>query len=294
LTAGLLANTAIARGGKRGIYWCGAAGQLRGNFLGAHMPSFVWDRKTDEAYLEPYEYGGQEQFSREAKRVLKLLKDHYSERNRTFSCNDKSIEKAVWMLQVDGLEALNDSLFLIDEKKHRIASRLFRDAVETLDMSAYFFLGGSKARNDLEKWYDNEVIPHRRFREFVKKNHGHERSENLSSLYSDLSKYTHRTYKAISTSYILGRNDLLVYDGFQESDTLVLPHIISFSYALIAALIKRFIDIAERTKQIDKQTVEMFWKESLEKETVPRWFGTGPGQILRGPPIEIFMDEEDN
>jgi hypothetical protein len=108
-------------------------------------------------------------------------------------------------------------------------------------MSAYFFLDGSKARNDLEKWYENEVIPHHRLREFVKKNHGQEQSENLSSLHGDLSKYTHRTYKAIGTSYILGRNDLLVYDGFQESDTLALPHIISFSYALIAALIRNLL-----------------------------------------------------
>jgi len=258
------------------------------------MPSFVWERKTDEASLEPYEYGGQEQFSREAKQVLKLFKDHYSKHNRTFTRDDKSLNKAVWLLQVDGLEALNDALLLIDEKKHRIASRLFRDAVETLDMSAYFFLGGNEAKKDLEKWYENEVIPHRRFREFVKKTHGHERAENLSGLYSDLSKYTHRTYKAIGTSYILGRNDLFVYDGFRESHTLVSPHIISFSYALIAALIKRFIDIAERTDQIDKHTIERVWKESLETETVPRRFGTGPGQSLRGPPMEIFVDEEDS
>ena len=258
------------------------------------MPSFVWDRKTDEAYLEPYEYGGQEQFAREAKQVLKLLKDHYSKRNQTFTRDDKSLKKAVWLLQVDGLEAMNDALLLIDEKKHRIASRLFRDAVETLDISAYFFLGGHEAKKDLEKWYENEVIPHRRFREFVRKTHGHERAENLSGLYSDLSKYTHRTYKAMCTSYILGGNDLLVYDGFRESDTLVLPQIISFSYALIAALIKRFIDIAEKTGQIDKQTIERVWKESLEAETVPRRFGTGPGQIFRGPPMEIFVDEKNN
>jgi hypothetical protein len=256
------------------------------------MASFVWDRKTDEAYLEPYEYGAQEQFSREARQVLRRLKDHYSKRNRTFTRDEESVEKAVWLLQVDGLEALGDALFMTDEKKHRIASRLFRDAVETLDMSAYFVLGGKDAERDLDKWYENEVVPHRRFREFVKKAHGNESAENLTSLYGDLSKYTHRTYKAIGTSYILGRNDLLVYDGFRESDTLVLPHIISFSYALIAALIKRFIDIAERTRQIDKQEIDRIWRESLEEETVPRRFGIAPGQILRGPPMEISLDEE--
>ena len=34
---------------------------------------------------------------------------------------------------------------------------------------------------------------------------------------------------------------------------------------------------------------ERVWKESLEAETVPRRFGTGPGQIFRGPPMEIFV-----
>jgi hypothetical protein len=258
------------------------------------MPSFIWDRKTDEAYSEPYEYGAQDQFTREAKRVLKLLKEHYSKRNQTFTRDDRSVEKAVWLLQVDGLEALTDALLMTDEKKHRIASRLFRDAVETVDMSVYFLFGGKDAKKDLNKWYENEVIPHRRFREHIKKHHSNEEAENLSSLYGDLSKYTHRTYRAISTSYILGRGDLLVYDGFRESDTLVLPHIISFCYALTAALIKRFVDIAERTKQIEIEAINRIWRESLEEETVPRRFGTGPGQIFRGPPMEIILDDEEN
>lgn len=257
------------------------------------MPSFVWNRRIDEAYSEPYEYGGQEQFSREARLVLKHLKEHYSKRNRTYTRDEKSTEKAVWMLQVDGLEALSDALVMTNEKKHRIASRIFRDAVETVDMSAYFFFGGKEVQKDLTKWYKNEVIPHQRFRHFIKKSHGNEKAKNLTSLYYDLSKYTHRTYKAISKSYILGKHDLLVYDGFRESNTLVLPHIISFCYAFTAVLIKRFIDIAEGTKQIEKDAIERIWRESLEKETVSRRFGTGPGQILHSPPMEIFREDEE-
>lgn len=256
------------------------------------MSSFVWERKTDEASLNPYEYDAQEQFSREAKQVLKHLKEHYSKRNRTFTRDEKSVEKAVWLLQVDGLEALSDSLLMLDEKKHRIAARLFRDAVETLDISAYFFLGGETARKDLDKWYENEVVPHRRFREFIKKNHGDKKAENLASLYGDLSKYTHRTYKAIGASYILGRDDLLVYDGFRESDTLVLPHVISFSYALIAALIKWFSEIAERTQQIDKQIIDIIWSQSLEADIAPRRFASVSEHVYYGPPVKISRGKE--
>ena len=62
-------------------------------------------------------------------------------------------------------------------------------------------------------------------------------------------------------------------------------YVISFCYAFIAALIKRFIDIAEKTKQIDNKAIDQIWKGALEKETIPRRFG--PGRLLRGPLIEI-------
>jgi len=68
---------------------------------------------------------------------------------------------------------------------------------------------------------------------------------------------------------------------------------VSFCYALTAALIKRFMEVAQRTNQIDKEIVDRIWRESLEEETVPRRFGTGPGQIIRGPPVEIFLDDEE-
>jgi len=256
------------------------------------MPSFVWERDIAEAYQEPYEYGGQEQFSREAKRVVNLLKKHYSQFNQKFGRDEKTLEKAIWMLQVDGLEALSDALILTDERRHRIASRMFRDAVESLDTSAYFYLSGESRSADLYKWYENKVIPHRRFRELVKQLHGEAKAKDLSSLYSDLSKYTHRTYKAINMSYILGRNNVLIYDGFKEPNMLVLPHVISFSYALIGTLIKRFVRIAETTEQITSEEVKRIWKESLEEETVPRRFGIGPGQFMRGPPMEILLDDD--
>ena len=45
------------------------------------MPSFVWDRDTEDAWNEPYEYGGQEQFHREATKILGLLKKQYSSKD---------------------------------------------------------------------------------------------------------------------------------------------------------------------------------------------------------------------
>lgn len=252
------------------------------------MPSFVWNREPSEAYSEPYEYGGQEQFAREANDVLTELKVHYARSDRAFARDEKTVAKAVWMLQVDALGALTDALALTNDKRHRLVSRLFRDFVETVDASFYFFHGGEKARSNLAKWYENEVIPHRVFREFIKSHHGNEQFERLRSTYSDFSKYTHRTYRALLMSYILASEDKLAYDGFRRSDPdYVLPHVVSFSYAVIAMLIKRFVEFAIATEQISKDQADSLWTKCLESETVPRRFGSGPGQLMRGPLIEL-------
>lgn len=252
------------------------------------MPSFVWDREPSEAYSEPYEYGGQEQFAREAAAVLQELKKHYAQHDRVFVRDEESARKAVWMLQVDALGALTDSLELINDKRHRLASRLFRDVVETMDASFYFFHGGVKAHANLAKWYKNEVISHRVFRDFIKLHHGDEQFERLRAVYSDFSKYTHRTYRALLMSYILAAEEKIAYDGFRRIDTgYVLPHVVSFSYAVIAMLIKRFVEFATATEQLSVAQAKELWAKCLEPETVPRRFGSGPGQLMRGPPIEI-------
>ncbi len=252
------------------------------------MPSFVWDREPSEAFSEPYEYGGQEQFVREANAVLTELKAQYARLDHSFSRDERIVQKAVWMLQVDALGALTDALYLTTNKRHRLASRLFRDVVETMDASFYFFHGGKKAQANLVKWYENEVIPHRIFREFIKSLHGNEQFEHLRSTYSDFSKYTHRTYRALLMSYVLAREDKLAYDGFRRSDPdYVLPHVVSFSYAVIAFLIKRFIEFATATEQLSDAQAKTLWAKCHEAETVPRRFGSGPGQLVRGPLIEL-------
>lgn len=256
------------------------------------MPSFVWERDVVDAWLEPYEYGGQDQFLREAKKVISLLKGHYSRKDMHFDRDERSLEKAVWLIQVDTLEALSDALALTEEKRHRVAARLFRDAVETMDTSAYFYLAKEKATTDLENWYEDEVIPHRKFRAFIRDYECKDKAKGLSELYGDLSKYTHRTHSAIMRSYILGRKNKIAYDGFVEDEFRVLPHVISLSYAVIAALIKRFITVAENTEQLSLAEADGIWKKSLEKETVPRRFGAGLGQIRRGPLMEIDFEED--
>jgi hypothetical protein len=239
------------------------------------MPSFVWNRDPREAYSEPYEYPGHEQFAREAKTLLRVLGEHYTQKDAAFTRDDVTREKAVWMLQVDSLEALEDCLSCIVEKKHRIAARLFRDALETQDVSWYLAKAGIAADAHLKDWFANEVIPHRVARDFVKRVHGTERFEELRSLYGGLSKYTHRTYRALAMSYVLARDQKLAYDGFRRDSSLVLPHVISFCYAVLAMLIKRLVEVAIATEQLTAERAEAMWVGSLEIHSVPRRFGAG-------------------
>lgn len=252
------------------------------------MPSFVWNREPSEAFSEPYEYGGQEQFSNEAEAVLKELKTYYVHSDCAFTRDDRSVQKAVWLLQVDALGALSDALELTNSKRHRLAARLFRDFVETLDASFYFFHGGKESVANLAKWYKNEVIPHRVFREFIKTHHGSEQFERLRATYRDFSKYTHRTYRALLMSYMLAAGDRLAYDGFRRRDPdYVLPHVVSFSYAVIAMLIKRFVDFAIATGRLSDRQANDLWTKCLEPETVPRRFDSG--QLTSGPRIENVL-----
>ncbi|MBP6902659.1 MAG: hypothetical protein KBC73_21385 [Burkholderiaceae bacterium] len=206
------------------------------------MPSFVWSRDPSEAFREPYEYGGQEQFAREAVAVITHLTKHYDTADSRFPISDASRRRAVWMLQVDALSALSDAVELLEEKRFRVVSRLFRDVVETLD----------------------------------------------ASFYSDLSKYAHRTFRALSMSYLLGRGETAIYDGFKPKASFhVLPHVISFAYAMLAGLIKRFVRFAVDTGQLTAAAEAALWEACLEPETAPRRFGVGPGQLMCGPEMPI-------
>lgn len=252
------------------------------------MPSFVWRRDPQEAYSEPYEYPGQEQFVREASALLRSLSHHYSCKNRSFAREDSTREKAVWMLQVDSLAALEEALELTTLKKHRTASRLFRDSLETQDISVYFARAGQDSEKHLRKWFANEVIPHRIAREFVKKMHGESRFQELRELYNELSKYTHRTYRSLAMSYILSRGNRFAYDGFREGGvSMVLPHVISFSYAVLGMLIRRFVDVAVTTGELSAEKASSLWEQALEAETTPRRFGAQTFRLSSPVPLDV-------
>lgn len=243
------------------------------------MTSFVWGRHPEEASRNPYEYEAQEQFAREARTVLDGYLELLLEGSNRYRSDDNSSSKACWMLLLDALDSLRDCLSCLIDKRHRIAGRLFRDSMETIDLARYFASSSPGVDAHLEQWFRNEVIPHRIPREAIKRNNGSEAAKAASLRYSQLSKYTHRTYRALLKSYILGRGDTIVYDGAHDSDLLVLPQTIAGYYAVLADQILEFRDAALATGIVSELRTREIWELGLEAHTVPRRFAPNPTDV---------------
>jgi len=245
------------------------------------MPSQVWGRDPQEAFENPYDYAIQEQFVREA---TSLLNEFYKLINadiHTFRRDDRSVEKAIWLLQMDALDSLRDCLKALVRKNHRVSGKLFRDIMETLDLAAYFASRSDKSGENLAKWFADEIIPHRVYREFIKHAEGETVFEEKRRLYSNLSKFTHRSYRAICDGYILGSDDRLVHDGVtmtfsergEEAETmLVTPQIIASYFANLAELIRIFSEEIHQRGVLAEPQVSDAITKALEVETVPRRF----------------------
>jgi hypothetical protein len=121
------------------------------------MPSQVWGRDPQEAFEEPYEYGIQDQFAREARTLFARLYKLLNSDCHRYSVDDRSREKAVWLLSMDALDSLRECLEALIRKEHRVASKLFRDVMESMDLAAYFHNATDKSKVSLGKWYADEI-----------------------------------------------------------------------------------------------------------------------------------------
>lgn len=244
------------------------------------MPSQVWGRDPQEAYEEPYEYAAQEQFSREAAALSLGFYRHLNSDGYRFTEEDRSSAKAIWLLAMDGLDSLRDSLGALADRNHRVAAKLFRDVMESMDLAALFASGAKQARASLAKWYNDEIVPHREYRGYVKNTIGDERAEELRRHYVSLSRFTHRSYRALLDGYSLGGGGRLVHDASGElsgaskdaKKLLVLPHTIASYYAVLASLILTYADQIVKLGLLTNEQVADVFANSLESETVPRTF----------------------
>jgi hypothetical protein len=235
------------------------------------MASIVWGRHPQEAYDNPYEYEAQEQFVREAKELLSQLQVRLDYFTLQFHKDDRTLEKATWMLAVDLIDALLESVLLLEEKRHRIAFRLFRDVVETVDFLQVLHSATQRAEKALRLWYEDETIRHIESRKHIEEHVGREAAFKRRRYYEQLSKFTHRTYRALLKSYSLGRDDMLVHDS-HSMRVLVLPQTVASGLAVLADLILQATDCIKQCGPLTREEVDSAWLVAIELHTIPRRF----------------------
>ena len=235
------------------------------------MPSIVWGRHPQEAYDNPYEYAAQEQFLRESKKLLSDIGAYLDRYTLRYHRDECSLDKATWLLCLDLVATLSECADLLEQRRHRPAARLFRDAVETIDLLKVLHSESPRAITALAKWYTNETIPHREARAHLQEVEGPEAAKQRKVFYDDLSKLTHRTYRALLHSCSLGRDDLLVHDS-HGSGHLVLPHTIASYLAVLADIIIQATDCLAHTGVVPPKEMQSALESALDTHTVPRRF----------------------
>jgi len=244
------------------------------------VASLVWGRDPQEAFEEPYEYGIQDQFEREATPLFRQLYKLLNSDQYHYTVEDRSCEKAVWLLAMDALDSLRDCLGALIRKDHRVAGKLFRNILESMDLAAYFHSATEKSRVSLEKWFGDEIVPHREYRNYVKRTQSAKAAERLAKHYSSLSRFTHRSYRAILDGYSRGGENRLVHDGIAElcgsregaAYLLVLPQTIAYYYAMLANLALEYATELSEIGLVTPENIRDAFMASLESETVPRRF----------------------
>ncbi len=206
------------------------------------VPSPFWFMTPQDGYDAAYDYRAQRAFMDEALRAIDNLIEAYQTNDMRFHRDDVSAEKAVWMLHMDALDGLRECLVLLRENRHTVASRLFRDIVETLDLASYFHSGTPRSVRDLAKWYQDKFVAHSRVRDQMGTQKGQQAKRRKAKEYSWLSKFTHRTYMVLRKAYCVGAGDKLWFDWrLRKHGGVSLPQTVAQYLATLGSLVRDFV-----------------------------------------------------
>jgi hypothetical protein len=228
------------------------------------MKSGFWIKSFDEIKNDPYNYESQQSFLNEALEILDEIFKKYDKYQGRFSLDERTLEKAIWMLHLDALDSLRDCIYLLKSKKHRIVGKLFRDIMETLDLATLFWEEREGESNNLTRWYENKVIAHSEFRRHLKNTRDQYISDDSKEMYKELSRWSHHCYMPLKNSYSLGGKDakMLIYDS--HSEILVLPQTLSQYIWEIKELILYFLVNIKMVGLIDWNEIKAFLNRTIQ------------------------------
>lgn len=186
----------------------------------------------------------------------------------------------MWLLAMDALDSLRESLAALERREHRITGKLFRDVIESMDLAAYVSEPSHQNKDALARWYRNEYVAHREYRDRFRQLHGEPAAKALATHYHRLSRFTHRSYSAILEGYTLGSESRLVHDRTDETLSernvsnlmLVPPQTIAAYHAALAAFIIEYAESLIVLGLVESEDIRSAFDSSLETDTVPRRF----------------------
>lgn len=237
------------------------------------MASLIWNRNSQEAIDNPYEYAVEEQFIREANKLVEKL-EKVLLKKKQFFLKDKSLEKATWMLQTDILFAFKDSLDSLKQKKHRIVGPLLRVMYENTHLIEYLNEEHDNANQALEDWFDNKSPKHFEYRELIKKTKGKDESDFLKLQYVSYSKFTHRTYLSLLYNYAREGNPRMDKESTKKDykiwydENWPLRQSISMYYAILGMFGLQMVENLKSYGILEKGEVEEIWYLSMEERQI--------------------------
>ena len=176
------------------------------------MKSEIWDKEsTLKAFTKGFSIATIDFFDKECEEFLTVVINVSASLNERFDIDSKELKKANWIILNDISCSLYDCLNELKKGNVRLASRVFRDVLENMHLLE--LLNKSDDGTLLVKWFDNEIIPHGTYRDWLKR-----KDEKLSKLTRDVyrlySKFAHRTFEPIIESYDVTENDKLKFKLF--------------------------------------------------------------------------------
>jgi hypothetical protein len=167
------------------------------------MKSELWDKNSTKAFTTGYSTEELDFFDKECEDFLTVVINLSKTQNNKFDVKSRELKKANWLILNDISCSLYDCLSELKKGNIRIAGRVFRDVLENMHLLE--LLNKSDDGKLLEKWFDNEFIPHRTYRDWLKK-----KDEKFATLTRDVyqlySQFSHRNFKPISESYNTNQN----------------------------------------------------------------------------------------
>lgn len=214
--------------------------------------SIFWNPDLTIIFKNKYNYQERKLFFEEAEKIINQLDKIYQKYQLKFTLNSKSLKKAIWILNYDAVITTKICLDLLKKRKHLPVGKMFRDVVESLDISE---LIENKRGKYLKKFYNDEIINHRSYRKHVIDSKD---KKHYTSFYRELSKWTHHTYTSLKFSYNLGKNDKMWRDNID--DILASEGTIVLYIWFLALLIRKIINNSYKSIIFNKQEKKLIIK----------------------------------